>query len=172
MKSMRSLIPLMSAGVQLGESRLYLTLHTDHCGHAMTTCMHFFNRAGMSKVSALEEEVHGRQRALEDEDELRFGVTEEMLYARAAPPVDGAQWTGLVTRIAIAMLDSGAVDAVVCVQSDENDRCAALGGHSWRRVCGSDRPARSSISEMVGSPARRARRTSACRNYAMIRHGK
>lgn len=78
----------------------------------------------MSKVSALEEQVHGRQRQLEDEDELRFGVVDEMLYARATPPVEGAQWTGLVTRIAISMLESGAVDAVVCVQSDENDRCA------------------------------------------------
>lgn len=93
---------------------------TYYVAHVKDACA--FLGDGMSKVSALEEEVHGRQRALEDEDELRFGVTEEMLYARAAPPVDGAQWTGLVTRIAIAMLDSGAVDAVVCVQSDENDR--------------------------------------------------
>ena len=33
-----------------------------------------------------------------------------------------AQWTGIVTSIAIEMLESGRVDAVVCVQSDENDR--------------------------------------------------
>lgn len=83
----------------------------------------------MSKVSDLEEEVHGRRRQLADEGELRFGVTEEMLYARATPPVEGAQWTGLVTRIAIAMLESGAVDAVVCVQSDENDRCGSCTLH-------------------------------------------
>eukprot|EP00959_Pyramimonas_sp_CCMP1952_P437834 9166320-Pyramimonas_sp.AAC.1 len=33
-----------------------------------------------------------------------------------------AQWTGIVTQIAVDMLESGKVDAVVCVQSDENDR--------------------------------------------------
>lgn len=32
------------------------------------------------------------------------------------------QWTGIVTSIAIEMLESGRVDAVVCVQSDEDDR--------------------------------------------------
>ena len=32
------------------------------------------------------------------------------------------QWTGIVTSIAIEMLESGKVDAVVCVQSEENDR--------------------------------------------------
>jgi 7-hydroxymethyl chlorophyll a reductase len=50
---------------------------------------------------------------------------EEMLYARNVPGIDGAQWTGIVTQIAISMLESGAVDAVVCVQSDENDRYGA-----------------------------------------------
>lgn len=34
----------------------------------------------------------------------------------------GAQWTGIVTQIAIDMLESGKVDAVVCVQSQEGDR--------------------------------------------------
>jgi len=37
-------------------------------------------------------------------------------------PVAGAQWTGIVTQIAIDMLESGKVDAVVCVQSQEGDR--------------------------------------------------
>ena len=55
-------------------------------------------------------------------DDLHFGVHKEMLYARNVPPVQGAQWTGIVTQIAIEMLESGRVEAVVCVQSDENDR--------------------------------------------------
>lgn len=46
----------------------------------------------------------------------------QVLYSRNTPPVPGAQWTGIVTQIAIEMLSSGKVDAVVCVQSDENDR--------------------------------------------------
>lgn len=46
----------------------------------------------------------------------------QVLYARRDPGLEGAQWTGLVTSIAIEMLSSGAVDAVVCVQSDPDDR--------------------------------------------------
>lgn len=61
-------------------------------------------------------------RRQQDEDELRFGVYEEVLYGTKTPPVPGAQWTGVVTSIAVKMLESGAVDAVVCVQSDPNDR--------------------------------------------------
>lgn len=45
-----------------------------------------------------------------------------MFYAKNAPPVAGAQWTGIVTQIAIEMLRSETVEAVVCVQSDANDR--------------------------------------------------
>lgn len=55
-------------------------------------------------------------------DDLHFGVHQEMLYARNVPAVQGAQWTGIVTQIAIEMLESGRVEAVVCVQSDEHDR--------------------------------------------------
>jgi coenzyme F420-reducing hydrogenase beta subunit len=61
-------------------------------------------------------------RNLSDPDDLRFGVYQEMLYATNTPAVDGAQWTGIVTQIAISMLESQAVDAVVCVQSAETDR--------------------------------------------------
>ena len=46
-----------------------------------------------------------------------------MMYARNTHPVEGAQWTGIITKIAISMLESAAFDAVVCGQSDENDRC-------------------------------------------------
>lgn len=55
-------------------------------------------------------------------DDLHFGVHQDMMYALASPPVEGAQWTGIVTQIAIQMLESGQVEAVVCVQSDEHDR--------------------------------------------------
>ncbi len=55
-------------------------------------------------------------------DDVHFGVHKEMLYARNVPAVKGAQWTGIVTQIAIEMLESGRVEAVVCVQSDEHDR--------------------------------------------------
>ena len=110
-------------------------------------------------------------RDLDSLDDLHFGVHESMMYALNTPPVQGAQWTGIVTQassvshdllrvvrgvagsqgfgraveglagyeprvlrcsrafaanhdtqIAIAMLESGAVEAVVCVQSDPEDR--------------------------------------------------
>lgn len=63
-------------------------------------------------------------RDLTNEDEVRFGVTDFIFYAKNRPPVDGAQWTGIVTQIAMEMLQSGTVEAVVCVQSDEHDRYA------------------------------------------------
>ena len=77
---------------------------------------------GMSKIPALEAAAHGRSRDLADPDELRFGVNEEVVYAANIEPIPGAQWTGVVTQIAIEMLESGAVDAVVCVQSADGDR--------------------------------------------------
>eukprot|EP01024_Parvocaulis_polyphysoides_P010330 TRINITY_DN1346_c3_g2_i1.p1 TRINITY_DN1346_c3_g2~~TRINITY_DN1346_c3_g2_i1.p1 ORF type:complete len:268 (-),score=27.90 TRINITY_DN1346_c3_g2_i1:52-855(-) len=77
---------------------------------------------GMSKIEKMEEQVHGRSRSTNSNDELHFGVNEEMLYARNVPGIEGAQWTGIVTQVAVEMLNSGKVDAVVCVQSDANDR--------------------------------------------------
>ena len=55
-------------------------------------------------------------------DDLHFGVHQDMMYARNVPAVQGAQWTGVVTQIAIDMLESGKVDAVICVQNDQEDR--------------------------------------------------
>jgi coenzyme F420-reducing hydrogenase beta subunit len=84
--------------------------------------MGLYELVGMSKIEELEKAVHGRSRNLELENDLRFGVTEDMLYARNVDPVKGAQWTGIVTKIAVELLRSGKVDAVVCVQSAEEDR--------------------------------------------------
>ena len=61
-------------------------------------------------------------RNLDNMDDLHFGVYQDMMYARNVPAVQGAQWTGVVTQIAIDMLESGKVDAVICVQNDEQDR--------------------------------------------------
>jgi coenzyme F420-reducing hydrogenase beta subunit len=91
-------------------------------GNAQTRTISTCPSAGMAKIPNLEREVHGRERDLTNEDELRFGVYDELLYARNVPGIQGAQWTGIVTQVAISMLESGRVDAVVCVQSDDNDR--------------------------------------------------
>lgn len=77
----------------------------------------------MSRIEVLEPAVHGRGRK-EGLDEVYFGVHEKLLYAKKTKPVEGAQWTGIVTTIAVEMLKSKMVEAVVCVQSDPEDRLA------------------------------------------------
>lgn len=70
----------------------------------------------------LEVAAHGRTAEPARGDEAFFGVTDRMLRARLSPPADGAQWTGITTAIAAALLDSGAVTAVLTVAPDPADR--------------------------------------------------
>ena len=74
------------------------------------------------RFEAMEEQAHGRSRRLDDEDELYFGVHQRMLTARLRQPIEGAQWTGIVSRIGVRALETGLVDAVLCVQQSEHDR--------------------------------------------------
>jgi coenzyme F420 hydrogenase subunit beta len=76
--------------------------------------------------AALEAEVHGRARDPRRVDELHFGPFRRMWRAELAPPRAGAQWTGIVTRIAERLLETNAVDAVLTVAPDPEDR--------WRPV--------------------------------------
>lgn len=72
----------------------------------------------------LETQVHGRTRDPARIDELHFGPFRRMLRARLTPPRDGAQWTGITTRLAERLLETGAVDAVLTMAPDATD--------SWR----------------------------------------
>ena len=72
--------------------------------------------------AAMEQQSHGRSRNLEDEDELYFGVHQRMETARLLPPLAGAQWTGIVSRIGVRALETGLVDAVLCVGQSPEDR--------------------------------------------------
>eukprot|EP00958_Prasinococcus_capsulatus_P026023 scaffold4521_cov388-Prasinococcus_capsulatus_cf.AAC.3 len=92
---------------------------TYYVAHVKEACAFLGN--GMSDVEAMEEQLHGRPRDLATDD-LHYGVHTEMLYAKRKRPVEGAQWTGIVTSIALAMLEQGLVEAVVAVGSDEQDR--------------------------------------------------
>ncbi len=74
------------------------------------------------RFEAMEEQAHGRSRRLDDENELYFGVHQRMVTARLRQPIEGAQWTGIVSRIGVRALESGLVDAVLCVQQSEDDR--------------------------------------------------
>ncbi len=73
-------------------------------------------------VDDLEEKAHGRQRDLDNDLELYFGVHQQMYAARKRQPIDGAQWTGIVSSIGMRALETGMVDAVLCVAADSEDR--------------------------------------------------
>ncbi len=74
------------------------------------------------RFEAMEEQAHGRSRRLDDEDELYFGVHQRMVTARLRQPIEGAQWTGIVSRIGVRALETGLADAVLCVQQSPDDR--------------------------------------------------
>ena len=70
----------------------------------------------------MEERAHGRSRDLSNEDELYFGVFQRMVCARRQSPLEGAQWTGIVSSLGERALEQGLVDAVLCVQQSPTDR--------------------------------------------------
>ena len=70
----------------------------------------------------LEAKVHGRARDAGRPDELHFGPHVRMLRASLRSPREGAQWTGITTRIAERLLETGAVDAVLTIAPDSQDR--------------------------------------------------
>lgn len=71
---------------------------------------------------AIEARVHGRTRDTRRTDELFFGPFRRMVRAALLHPREGAQWTGIATRIGERLLESGAVDAVLTVAPDPDDR--------------------------------------------------
>lgn len=75
---------------------------------------------------ALEKAVHGRTRSDDPSDEHFFGPFKRMVRARLKSPSEGAQWTGIATKIAERLLESGAVDAVLTMAPDPDDK--------WRPV--------------------------------------
>jgi len=77
----------------------------------------------------MEIKVHGRQRKADMvwstnpdpgiAEEARFGVLYSPVVL-AKGTVQNAQWTGCVTSIALAVLESAMVDAVVCIASESD----------------------------------------------------
>jgi len=74
----------------------------------------------------LEARVHGRARDAAIPHELHFGPLRRMLRARLAPTLEGSQWSGITTRIAERLLETGAVDAVLAMTHDPEDRWKPL----------------------------------------------
>eukprot|EP00980_Cylindrotheca_fusiformis_P001630 scaffold368_cov125-Cylindrotheca_fusiformis.AAC.8 len=114
--------------------------HCSRCGLCETTYVSkvmdacAFLGDGMARIDRLEEQVHGRRRRTNDmvwsnqssgiiaDDEGRFGVLHEPIkLAQGVGMANKAQWTGCVTGIAVSMLESNMVDAVVCIASSDNN---------------------------------------------------
>ncbi|MDJ0678550.1 MAG: Coenzyme F420 hydrogenase/dehydrogenase, beta subunit C-terminal domain [Xenococcaceae cyanobacterium MO_167.B52] len=95
------------------------------CGLCDTYYIHYVKEACAflnQQVAELEQEAHGRSRDLNNEKDLYFGVSQEMMAAKKKQPIEGAQWTGIVSTIACEMLNKGIVEGVVCVQNTKEDR--------------------------------------------------
>lgn len=95
------------------------------CGLCDTYYVHYVKEACAfitQQIANLEAKFHGRSRDLMQENDLYFGVHQDMMAARKTQPIEGAQWTGIVSSIAIEMLNRGLVEGVVCVQNTEEDR--------------------------------------------------
>lgn len=95
------------------------------CGLCDTYYIHYVKEACAflnQQIPQLEEQTHGRSRHLDTPDDWYFGVHQSMMAARKQEPIAGAQWTGIVSTIAIEMLNRGLVEGVVCVQNSESDR--------------------------------------------------
>jgi 3,8-divinyl protochlorophyllide a 8-vinyl-reductase (ferredoxin) len=95
------------------------------CGLCDTYYVHYVKEACAfinQQIPALEEQTHGRSRDLNAPNDVYFGVHQSMMAARKTEPIEGAQWTGMVSSIAIEMLNRGMVEGVVCVQNTKEDR--------------------------------------------------
>ncbi|MGC9528736.1 MAG: Coenzyme F420 hydrogenase/dehydrogenase, beta subunit C-terminal domain [Limnospira sp.] len=95
------------------------------CGLCDTYYIHYVKEACAflnEQIAELEDKAHGRSRDLDSQDDLYFGVHQDMMAARKKQPIPGAQWTGIVSTIACEMLTQGIVEGVVCVQNTEEDR--------------------------------------------------
>jgi 3,8-divinyl protochlorophyllide a 8-vinyl-reductase (ferredoxin) len=117
-----------SKALPRGSARPAKELCSD-CGLCDTSYVHYVKDACAfihQQVGDLETKHHGRSRDLENPDDLYFGVHQSMVAARKTSPIEGAQWTGIVSAIAIEMLEKGLVEGVVCVQNKADDRFGPL----------------------------------------------
>ena len=95
------------------------------CGLCDTYYIHYVKEACAflnQQVAELEQQAHGRSRDLDNENDIYFGVHQAMMAARKRQPIEGAQWTGIVSSLACSMLTQGLVEGVVCVQNTPEDR--------------------------------------------------
>jgi coenzyme F420-reducing hydrogenase beta subunit len=122
---MTSLSPHKKARALKPTSRRPAKELCSECGLCDTYYIHYVKEACAfinQQIGELETQTHNRPRNLDNPDELYFGVHQDMMAARKQQPIEGAQWTGIVSTIAIEMLNRGLVEGVVCVQNTKEDR--------------------------------------------------
>ncbi|MEA5605343.1 Coenzyme F420 hydrogenase/dehydrogenase, beta subunit C-terminal domain [Nostoc sp. UHCC 0252] len=122
---MTSVSPHKKAKALKSNSRRPAKELCSECGLCDTYYIHYVKEACAfinQQIGELEEGTHTRSRHLDNPDELYFGVHQDMMAARKQQPIEGAQWTGIVSSIAIEMLNRGLVEGVVCVQNTKEDR--------------------------------------------------
>lgn len=68
-----------------------------------------------------ERDLFGRERSLDDPDELAFGISQERFVAQLKPAIAGAQWSGVITRIAQRAFETGLVEAVATLHRSKAD---------------------------------------------------
>jgi coenzyme F420 hydrogenase subunit beta len=101
--------------------------HRDLCTDCGITRTHDPRRCGHAcqfihpRYPQMEAQVHGRARNPEREDEHFFGPYQAMHQAALQPPREGAQWTGITTRLAERLLETKRVDAVLTMQPSADD---------------------------------------------------
>ena len=75
---------------------------------------------------ALEMASHGTAADLTHPDQRFFGPHQTMLRARLTQAAPGAQWSGITTTLAARLLETKAIDAVLTVAPDPDDRWKPL----------------------------------------------
>lgn len=122
---MNSLAPHLKAKALKSNSRRPAKELCSECGLCDTYYIHYVKEACAflnQQIADLEAASHGKSRDLNQENDLYFGVHQEMMAAKKKQAIPGAQWTGIVSTIACEMLNRGLVEGVVCVQNTAEDR--------------------------------------------------
>lgn len=73
-----------------------------------------------------EERIFGRTRNMQDEDEIAFGISRRRFYGQLKRPVEGAQWGGIITRIALRALETALVEGVITLHGTTLEPKAVL----------------------------------------------
>ena len=68
-----------------------------------------------------EVEIFGRERSLQDSDEMLLGISRERFDARMKKPLSKIQFTGIITGIAKKAFETGLVEAVVTLHRSKEE---------------------------------------------------